>query len=552
MKRFVLLFAVLAVCIALPLTLISGQDDETIVIRNMGNLTTFNPALTNDGASTQARSLLWPALINSDSFTGEMVPGLQTWEISNDGLAYTFHILEDANWSDGVPISSADVKFLVDAIQSDVDTVYETNVEQIAAINIIDAKNYEVVLSEINCAFLSNFGALRLLPAHKYAADFSDFETSDFNMNPDISGGPYILDEWSPTEFEAYHANPNYWGGAPAIPNLINRVIDDATIAVQSIQAEEIDYVTMQGDMFEQIQNRDNLEWQSFPQLSVNFLALNWADPNDPQPAYDEDGNPVEQTPHPLFSDVRVRHAVALGINKQDMIEAMGGPDGGSLLVGVVSPIAGWAYNNDIDPYPYDPEGAMALLEEAGWVDEDGDGVREKDGVSLAFTIRYSAILQMFETEALIIQDQLNQIGFDVSLDSLEWGNYIEEVYFGQMYDATPMSNSDTSADPDTFMSLLLSSNDVPGSGNNLTSYVNPEIDALIAQAKSVPGCAVQDRAELYYEIQQITHEDLAYVWLYVPNMFHVTNSRIGGFEPGVAWVYYGYLDHPHEWFIEE
>lgn len=551
MKRFVLLLVVV-VCIVLPLTMVSGQDGETIVIRNMGNLTTFNPALTNDGASTQARALLWPALINSDSFTGEMVPGLQTWELSEDGLTYTFQIRDDAVWSDGVPISSTDVKFLVDAIQSDIDTVYETNVEQIAAINIIDEKNYEVVLSEINCAFLSSFGALRLLPAHKYAEDFSDFETSDFNMNPDVSGGPYILDEWSPTEFEAYHANPDYWGGEPNIPYLINRVMDDATIAVQSLQAAEVDYVTMQGDMFEQITNRDHLEWQSFPQNSVNFLALNWVDPDDPQPAYDEDGNPVEQTPHPLFSDVRVREAVALGINTQDMIEAMGGSDGGSVLVGPVSSIAGWAYNDGIEPYGYDPDGAMALLEAAGWVDEDGDGVREKDGMPLAFTISYSAILQMFETEALIIQDQLNQIGFDVTLEHLEWGNYIEDIYLGQQYDATPMSNSDTSADPDTFMSLLLSRNDIPGAGNNLTSYVNPEMDALIDQARAVPGCAIEERAELYYEIQQISHDDLAYVWLFVPNMFHVTNSRIGGFEPGVAWVYYGYLDHPHEWFIEE
>ena len=104
----------------------------------------------------------------------------------------------------------------------------------------------------------------------------------------------------------------------------------------------------------------------------------------------------------------------------------------------------------------------MALLEEAGWVDEDGDGVLEKDGEPLAFTIAYSSILQMFETEALIIQDQLNQIGFDVSVEHYEWGNYIEEVYLGQKYDATPMTNSDpAAAEPNTFASLVLSREDV-------------------------------------------------------------------------------------------
>ena len=158
-----------------------------------------------------------------------------------------------------------------------------------------------------------------------------------------------------------------------------------------------------------------------------------------------------------------------------------------------------------LDPYTYDPEAAMALLEEAGWVDSDGDGVREKDGVPLAFTIAYSSILQMFESEALIIQDQLNQIGFDVSVEHYEWGNYLEEIYFGQKFDATPMTNSDgAAAEPNTFMSLMLSRQDVPGSGNNITSYVNPEMDALIDQARSVAGCAEEERAELYDEIQRI------------------------------------------------
>ncbi len=530
----------------------AAGPEGTVVIRNMGNLTSWNPALTSDGASIQARNLLWPPLVNTDNTTGAPVPGLQSWDVSEDTLSYTFTIQEGAAWSDGTPITSADVKFMIEAIQSDIETVYESDVEQIVAVNIIDDKSYELVLNEVNCAFLPGLSAIRLLPSHMYAADFSDFESSDFNMNPNVSGGPYVLDEWAPTEFEAFVANPDYWDGAPAIPNLLNMVMEDPTIGIQALQAGEVDYMTMQGDLFQQISNLENLTWSSYPQTSIGFLALNWADPNDPQPAFDDDGNPVEQTPHPLFSDVRVRQAVALGTNTQDMIDTMG-QDGGTPLVGAVSPVAGWAYNEDLDPYPYDPEAAIALLEDAGWVDSDGDGVRDKDGVPLAFTIAYSSILQMFESEALIVQDQLNQIGFDVAVEHYEWGNYLEDIYFGQKFDATPMTNSDAAAaEPNTFMSLILSRQDVPGSGNNITSYVNPEIDALIDEARSVPGCAEEERAELYREIQRIAHEDVAYVWLFAPNMFHVSNSRIGGLEPGATWVYYGYLDHPHEWVIEE
>jgi peptide/nickel transport system substrate-binding protein len=193
----------------------------------------------------------------------------------------------------------------------------------------------------------------------------------------------------------------------------------------------------------------------------------------------------------------------------------------------------------------------MAILDEAGWVDSDGDGIRDKDGVPLAFKISYSSILQMFETETLIIQDQLNQIGFDVSVEHLEWANYLQEVYLGQKFDATVMTNSNSAAaEPSSFMPLVLSRTDVPGSGNDVVSYVNPDLDVLIDQAKSVPGCVEADRAELYKQIQQITHDDMAYVWLFVPNMFHVWNKRVQGLDPGATWVYYGYLDHVNEWSL--
>ncbi|MCA9893663.1 MAG: ABC transporter substrate-binding protein [Anaerolineae bacterium] len=541
---------------------VAGQDDQTVVIRGFGNIVTFNPALTSDGASYQASSLLFPAPVEVDPFTGETVEGLTSWEVSEDGLTYTFTIRDGAVWSDGTPITSADMAFSIGAGKDDeLGTVWTSNVELIDSVNIIDDSTYEVVLSDTNCAALSDLGSIRFLPAHKYAADYSDFVDSDFNMNPDISGGPYILEEWSPDEFQRFRANPDFWAGEPNIPFLINRVIGEQAVAIQAIQAGEIDYTYFQGDLFEQIANKDDLQFASFPQVTVNFLSLNWADPNSPEAALDEDGNVVEQTPHPLFSDINVRKAVAMGYNKQDILATLGGEEGGTPLLGVVAPTIGWAYNNEVELYPYDPDMAMQLLDEAGWTDADGDGVREcngcataEEGTPLAFTIRYSNILQLFETTVLVVQDQLGQIGFDVSLELVEWSNYIPEVYFGQMYDATAMSNSGGTQppDPNDFTTLLLASQDIPGSGNNLASYVNPEVDELIRQARSVPGCDQQQRAELYYQIQQIAHDDVAYDFTFTPNIYQVANNRIQGFNPGPSWVFYGYTAHVHEWSLGE
>lgn len=551
MRRLSIFFALLVV--ALPLS-VMAQSSDTLIVRGLGNIVTFNPHLTTDGASYQAFSLLFPAPFLTDSFTGAATPGLTSWEISEDGLTYTFHINPDAVWSDGMPISADDMIFSINAIKSE---DFSTNIEPMAAfidsVEKIDDKTYAVHLTSNNCSVLSDLSGIRFIPAHKYAADFSDFTTSDFNLNPDISGGPYILESWAPDEGQTFYANPNYWAGEPKIPYLINRVIGDQAVVVQSIQSGAVDYVSFQGDLFRQIADTSNLQYHAFPAMSVNFLSLNWADPNNPQSAYDEAGNPIDQGAHPIFSDVAVRKAVVMAFNIDDVLVTLGGEEGGTPLIGAVAPPVQWAYNNNIERTPFDPEGAKALLEEAGWVDTDGDGVREKDGVPLAFTITYSNILQHFETTALVAQDQLEDVGFDVELELIEWANYITEVYNGQAYDATPMSNSGgtSTPDPNDFMSLLLSTEDIVGAGNNLASYVNPEVDALIEQARTLPGCDPAARAEIYYQIQQITADDVAYNFTYVPNVYQVANKRVGNFNPGPSWVFYGYTAYIHEWTLE-
>ncbi|MFQ3648465.1 MAG: ABC transporter substrate-binding protein [Anaerolineae bacterium] len=557
-----LLGVLLIALMVLPLV-VQAQDDETIVIRGFGNIVTFNPALSSDGASTQAFALMFPLPFETDRFTGEPIPGLTTYTISDDGLTYTFTIRDDAFWSDGVPITSADMKFVIDAVKrEDIASVYRSNVRSIEAVNIIDDKTYEIVLANNNCAALTDIGGIRFLPSHKFAADFSDFMDSPFNQNPDVSGGPYILEEWVPDEFQRFRANPTYWRGEVPIPNLVNRVIGGQAQAILSIQSGEIDYTYFQGDLFEQIADRSRLQWEIYPQFSVNFMSLNWADPNNPQPAYDEDGNLIEQTPHPLFSDVRVRKAVAMGYNKADILATLGGPDGGTPLIGFVHPSITWAYNTDLSPYPYDPDAARALLDEAGWIDTNGDGIREcvtcttaEPGTPLAFTITYSDILQFFETTALVAADQLGDIGFDVQLRKVEWANYITDIYFGQQYDATPMSNSGGAGgppDPNFFSTLIRSTTDIPGSGNNLSSYVNPEVDRLLEEALRLPGCDLAARGEIYREIQRILHEDVAYDWTFVPNIWQTANVRVQGFRPGPSWVFYGYTSWIHEWSLGE
>ena len=552
--RFILILLLLATAVAS-----TAQDSETIVIRGFGNISTFNHVISSDGASFQAYSLLWPKPYEIDPDTLAPIPGLTSWEVSDDGLVYTFTILDDATWSDGVPITSDDMKFVVDAIKSDaVASWMASDLEFVSDVNVIDDKTYEVVFSQVDCAGFSSLGGARFLPSHRFAADFSDFATNEISTNPlEISGGPYIMDAWEPDAYQSFYADPDWWGGDVGIPYLINRNIKEQALVLPSIQAGEIDYTYLHGDLFAQIADTSNLQWEIFPQMSVKYFAMNWADAENPSPAFDADGNPIDQPPHRIFNDINVRKAVAMGYNKQDILATMGGSQGGTPLVGAVNPAHTLAYNTDIQPYAYDPEAAMALLEEAGWVDEDGDGVREKDGQRLEFKISYSDILLMFETTVLVAQDQLNDIGFDVTLEKVEWANYLGEVLWGQYMDATSMSNSGGTGgapDPNDFMGNLYGPMDIAtgSGGSNPASYINPEIDALIDQARTVPGCDSAERGEIYKEIQRIAHEEVAYDWTFVPNIWQTANKRVKGFEPKAFWVFYGYTADIHKWTLEE
>ncbi|MCY4072120.1 MAG: ABC transporter substrate-binding protein [Chloroflexi bacterium] len=556
MRVFKFLLILLLVLSAVAAT---AQDSETIVIRGFGNISTFNPIVSSDGASFQAYSLLWPKPYEIDPMTYAPVPGLTTWEAADDGLSFTFHILEDANWSDGEPITSHDMKFVVDAIKSpEVASWRAADFENVEGVEIIDDKTYKVVLTKPDCTVFAELGGTRFLPAHRFAADFSDFRDGEISTNPlEISGGPYIMDAWEPDAFQSFYANPNWWGGDVGIPYLINRLIKEHAVAAQSLQAGEVDYTYLHGDFFGQIADTSNLQWEIFPQMSVKFMSLNWADPTQPTPAFDADGNRNEQPPHPIFTDVNVRKAIAMGYNKHDILATMGGEQGGTRLVGAVNPAHGLAYNHDLEPYPYDPEAAMALLEEAGWVDEDGDGVREKDGQRLEFTISYTDILSMFPTTTLIAQDQLKDIGVDAKVELVEWANYLSEVFFGQKHDATSMSSSGGTGgapDPNDFMGIIYSPQDIAtgAGGGNTSSYVNPEVDALIDKARTLPGCDPVERGEIYKEIQRITHEQVAYDWTFVPNIWQTATKRVQGFEPTAFWVFYGYTADIHKWTLEE
>ncbi|MBN1966071.1 MAG: peptide-binding protein, partial [Anaerolineae bacterium] len=194
-----------------------------------------------------------------------------------------------------------------------------------------------------------------------------------------------------------------------------------------------------------------------------------------------------------------------------------------------------WAYNTDLTPWPYDPERALELLAEAGWTDSDGDGILDRDGEPFAFEILSSPLTDLWENIALVAQDQLSQLGMDVTVTTLEWGAFINDRLLPQQFDALVVGfGGGTIPDPSAIAyPIMHSSNDIPGSGFNMTSYVNLEVDALLDEGRTVPGCSIEDRTPIYWEIQRITQEEVAYDFTVSPSQVHVMNARVQNFDPG-------------------
>lgn len=527
----------IAVIIFLMAVMIVGHaQEDAILLRSTlsGDITNLNPIFTSDSASIDVAGFLWAGLYDTDPETALPIPDLATWEVSEDGLTYSFTIRDDAFWSDGMPIISADVDFTYRAIVAeDIPSPRKGAVELIDTINIIDDKNFEVVLSSPNCTVWGNtFNALTPIPSHVFAEDFSDLDGNPFNTEPTVTSGPYVVDEWQPDEYVRLVENSAFYGGDPNIPQVFNRVLVDTTIINQSLLTQEIDYAYMYPDQLEQLGGPDFITPHVFPLNNTPMLIMNWANPENPQSAYDEDGNLVEQDPNTFFSDVRVRQAVAMGYDKSAVLQTLG-PDGGLLVGGPVTPSFGWAMSEDFAGYSYDPERAAELLDEAGWLMNEATGVREKDGVPFEVNLIYAPLVDLYTNIALIAQDQLGQLGIKLNVDTMEWSAYLTDVLLAQDFDITIVGFGGGTEVDGIAYNILLSENDVAGSGFNLTSYVNPRVDELLKEGRTLAGCDPDARAAIYQELQDIVKEDVAYDFTVVTNQVHVMNSRVDNYQPG-------------------
>ncbi|MBL8134396.1 MAG: hypothetical protein JNL42_21220 [Anaerolineae bacterium] len=560
-KLFRLVTVSVAVMLIAALVVIptSAQDQccqgGIIVEGNLGgDPATMNPVLSSDTASSRVIGLMQVGFLGVDVDEAVIAPNrpgalVKDWTVSEDGLTYTFNLRDDLAWSDGTPITSADVAYAWEAIKLGAEGVLDVPgsyiIDPTGATGVLDVTfpdDYTVVvqMASAECTSLSYAGSLVVVPSHVLPEDISTLMDAEFNLNPTVTSGVFNFGELRPGEQVSLVGNPNYSDAELGVVNptgYIYKSVPDQTVMVEQFLAGELNVIDGPAVARRQDIRNSDAQVYAYPGNAWDYMAFNQADPNNPQNAFDEAGNPIDQGHHPIFGDVRVRQAIAKAVDVDALVSAAVFNEG-SRMTSFIIP-ASWAYNSDLPPVALDVEGAKALLAEAGWADSNGDGVLEatadamyaEEGSELTFTLYTNQGNTRREAIGTLIQDQLSQIGFRVDFQTIDF-NTLLDIMDSQTFDSIILGwRNGYPDDPDATQLFTPGSDVIPG-GNNFTSYNNPRFTELNTQAKNVPGCDPLERAPFYHEMQAIMQEDLPYLWLFAQNGMYAAAAGMTGFDP--------------------
>ncbi len=532
---------------ALVIAPVLAQDDpgagngSPIINANLGSdIATLNPILINDGSSAAVAARLFPTLIGVDVKTGTFSPvskdaplALTTgWTISDDGLTYTFKLRDDWNWSDGTPITAADYKYAFDAIKSG-----QTNsplgyvLDTIDDVQATDDHTVTIKVKSVDCSALSNINAVPVVPAHVYEQQFKTYkdmnDATDFNLNPTVTAGSFTFANFRPGEqvtLKADQNDPDTQLGHVVPQGWIYKNVADENLILEQFKAGDLTIGTAPEDRqneLRQMGKDGQAQVYEYPTNNLRFISFNLADPKNPQNGLDDKGNVIDQGHHPILGDVRVRQALMYAMDWNELNQkAMGGE--GVQLAAPTLPIS-WAFDKDIKPYPFDLDKANQLLTEAGWIDDDNNpdtprvakgAMYAPDGTKLAFKLETNSGNVASESIGVLLQDQWKKVGVDLDFQTIDFNVLIQDLQ-GQTYDAVMLFwNYSTPDNPEDLRATFDPHNDVVSSGFNVSSYNNPDVNKLMDQAKTVPGCDQTKRAALYGQVNQILHDDVPWIWV--------------------------------------
>lgn len=521
-RKFVSLAALVLLALGLMIAPVAAQDVPTLTVGFAQEPDSMNGFYSSMAFAQWANDLVQSSLWDiSDTLEAvpvlvTEVPSVENGGISEDYMTYTIHLKEGLMWSDGTPLTSDDLVFTYQMLEDPANNMLQgaSIAEAVESVEAIDATTFTLTFNSPKPFpedIAGSPGLSTILPAHifrpVYEAEGS-IEFAEENQDPTVFSGAYTLTEWRRGEQMTFEVNPNYALGAPSIGRIVLRFFPDTETQYAALQAGQLDFVPniSEGDK-PRVGEFEGVQLVTVFGGYIESLWLNLRTEEHPRAG------------HPALQDVRVREAIRFALNRQAISD--------QLLAGTVSPTdsiyASSPFENpDLGVTPHDIDQANALLDEAGWVDSNGDGTRDQNGVELV--LRYSTTNAGWRNNIqAVVQQQLAVVGIGTILEI-----YPATEFFGSWansginavgeYDIAQYANNTALTNPaNVTVYEALNCDQIPSEtnqgGQNFTGFCSPEMDE--AAQVTLSSLDADERLAAAYTIQEIMRDNVPLVNLF-------------------------------------
>lgn len=487
MKKITLILLIVAVfmLIATACTNQKNTPDSTAPVKTeltMGYTTEpegLDPHRTAAASTFTVTNNIYDTLVGVTS-DWEIVPRLaKEWEVSENGMEITFKLRDDVKFHNGRQMTAKDVEYSFNRLK-DAESPRARDYENITKIEVEDDYTIKFSTEVLDVELLKSF-------AYPWAAVVPEEAAENLKTTP-VGTGAFTLKEWIPQQQLVLQRNDNYYGDKAKLETVKLVLIPDATSMMASFQVGDLDIIPLTGDQVTMVENNADYQVISEPMNAVQIMSIN--------------------TDHEILSNDKVRQAMAMAINKQEVIDAAvfgyGDPIGSHL------PPTSPDYFDTNDVIEYNPEKAKELLKEAGY--ENGFDIK------MSLPKNY----QLHVDAGQVIANQLSKIGINVNIELIEWGTWLSEVYGAKNFETTVVGHTGR-LDSYAFLSRYYSDS------NDYISLKTGEVDELLDRAQQeLDG---DKRKEIYKEIQIILANKLPAIYLETPHTMLALQKNVNGME---------------------
>lgn len=548
-----------------------GESGALMVQTMPGDISTLNPLISEDQSSSSVIGQFVESLTTVDPASGAVIPNLaKSWDISADGLTYTFHLREGISWSDGAPFTADDVVFTWESIFAKAPTPEQPTAEpstqpaqptepdqpaqpeqpaqppayrypsRQSFLHLINGKEPQVeqvdeytvrfTLPEPYAPFLLFGGGQGILPRHILGQSAQDGSLLDrwsvqtaINSPHELVGtGAFVLESYRPGERIVLRANPNYWKvnaqgeRLPYIERIITKIVADGNASNLAFAQGLTDVEGISPDNVGWIQAGEKAQDFTIhdlgPSSTTNFI---WFNQNT---GTGKDGKPhVPEHKQRWFADKRFRQALSYGINRQGLIDGVYFGRA-SVLNGFVSPKNKMWYNPDVRTYPYNVAHARELLSQAGFTLRGGR-LHDKDGHPVSFSLITNQNNNLRTEMATVFKENMAALGIDVTLQFLDFNSLVGKISGSYDYEACLLGLGGGAPDPYASKDILMSAGRMhlwnPSQKKPATQW-EAQVDDLMVEIGRISD--PEERRKRFFQVQEIISEEQPMLFLVTAN----------------------------------